>query len=65
MRWLDFILPCVLGCVLGFLVAFYTDLSRYWLIPIALAGAGAETLLRWMWKRRKRHLNEKRDLDCL
>ncbi|MDE0553324.1 MAG: hypothetical protein OXI24_03860 [Candidatus Poribacteria bacterium] len=65
MRWLDFILSFGIGWVLGVLVALYTDLSRYWLIPIALAGAGTEALLRWMWKHRKRHLNKKRDFGCL
>ena len=55
MRVLSYVVPFVIGV----LVALYTDLSWYWLIPIALAGAGAEGLLSWMWKRRKRHLNKK------
>ena len=49
MRWSSF----VAAFVIGVLLSLYTDLSWYWLIPIALAGAGIETLLKWMWKRKK------------
>ena len=49
MRWLSIVGPFILGFLLG----RFTNFAWHWVVLIAFAGAGTETLLKWMWKRKK------------